>query len=107
MCECIEQLSKMTSVHQLLESINEVVDSDKDGNRIEYLEMILNDLISAQSEQEYRLNFEWLWMKVYLHACCKRKHQIKEWLVQVYQSFDEVTKIALRPTLVYGKYIGK
>ena len=80
--------------------------------KIHALQQLIDDLILAKQDKEYRYNFEYLWQKSYLHACITfkknrtRDHQeILELLLHCYNMMDDVTKIALKPTLVYGKYL--
>ena len=77
-----------------------------DKDKLDCLKQLLNELLNEQDQLEYRVNYEWLWQKIYLHACSKKKVEICTWLETVYSEyFDEVTKIALRPTMVYAKYM--
>ena len=81
--------------------------------KVESMKQLVFDLIEAKKEKEYRYNFEYLWQKAYLHACiCLRKHpttqnyvEMVEFLRGLYEMFDDITKIACKPTLIYGKYV--
>ena len=42
----------------------------------------------------------------YLHVFIK-KINILSWLCQIYNSVDYITQIALKPTIIHGKYIIK
>jgi hypothetical protein len=66
----------------------------------------LTDIL-LNSDLEYRLNFEHIYNQVLLTACINVRKEILEWLLELYQNFDEVTKIALRPSFIYGKYLIK
>jgi hypothetical protein len=46
-----------------------------------------------------------IFLKVYLHACLKKRKEIVEWLLQVYETFDPISKIALRQTFAYGRHL--
>ena len=59
------------------------------------------------TKPEYRPNFEYVFQKVYLHACLKKKLEFIEYLKEVYETFGEIEKMALRHTFIYGKYLLK
>ena len=74
------------------------------------IQQLVEDLLEAKQEKEYRYNFEWLWQKAYLCACIHAKKssehaQIKEYLYECYCMLDPITQMALKPTLLYGKYL--
>ena len=81
--------------------------------KFESLQQLINDLIEAKTNKEYRYNFEYLWQKAYLMSCiwAKRKPdsevhaEIKTYLRECYDMFDEITQMACKPTLLYGKYL--
>jgi trans-aconitate methyltransferase len=52
-------------------------------------------------------NFPWdyIYQKLYLHACLKKKQRIVDWLKSLYSSFDPIQQIALRQMFSYGKYL--
>lgn len=63
--------------------------------------------------QEYSIsllddNFDWpyLFQKVYLHACLKKRNSIAEWLQgSMYSKMDPIQQVALRQVFSYGKYL--
>ena len=54
---------------------------------------------------EYEPNWQYIYHRVYLHACLKKKHAIAEWLTSLFSTFDEVSQIALRQIFAYGRYL--
>jgi len=53
------------------------------------------------------LDLPWdvVYKDVYLHACLKKKPLIVNWLLEVYESMDPITKIALKQLFPYGRYL--
>ena len=49
--------------------------------------------------------WEYLYQKLYLHACLKKKHSIVEWMNSMFEQFDPIQKIALRQMFSYGRYL--
>jgi hypothetical protein len=49
--------------------------------------------------------WEYIYQKLYLHACLKKKVKIVEWLGQLFPTFDPIQQIALRQMFFYGKYL--
>jgi hypothetical protein len=79
-----------------------------DDNNYERLQEIYERLIKENREKrEYRPNFEYVFQKIYLYACIKGDKDVIEWMKRIYETFGDVEKIALKPTLIYGKYILK
>jgi hypothetical protein len=49
--------------------------------------------------------WEYIYQKLYLHACLKRKREIVDWLNGLFTMFDPIQQIALRQMFSYGKYL--
>jgi hypothetical protein len=49
--------------------------------------------------------WEYIYQKLYLHACLKKKHKIVDWLNCMFEQFDPIQKIALRQMFSYGRYL--
>lgn len=67
---------------------------------------------NVEGLQEYYLEYsgenypwEYIYQKLYLHACLKKKHRIVEWMNPLFEQFDPIQKIALRQMFSYGKYL--
>jgi hypothetical protein len=62
--------------------------------------------------QEYYMEYsgetypwEYVYQKLYLHACLKKKTRIVEWMKGLFPQFDPIQQIALRQMFSYGKYL--
>lgn len=53
----------------------------------------------------YSLNWEYIYHRIYLHACLKKKRHIVNWLTSIFTSFDVVSQIGLRQIFPYGRYL--
>ncbi len=51
------------------------------------------------------LDWQRIFLKVYLHACLKQQKQVVDWLMELYESFDPISKIALRQSFAYGRHL--
>ena len=54
------------------------------------------------------LNYDWpyIFQKVYIHSCLKKRQDISEWLhTTMYSKMDPIQQIALRQVFPYGKYL--
>lgn len=49
--------------------------------------------------------WEYVYQKLYLHACLKKKRQVVEWMNGLFERFDPIQKIALRQMFSYGRYL--
>lgn len=56
-------------------------------------------------DENYNLPFDYLFQKVYLHACLKHRKEIVYWLMIVYEELPEIEKIAIRQTFPYGRHL--
>ena len=63
----------------------------------------LQEFYSESASEQYP--WEYIYQKLHLHACLKKKHRIVEWLNQMFEQFDPIQKIALRQMFSYGKYL--
>ena len=63
----------------------------------------LQEFYSESADENYP--WEYIYQKLYLHACLKKKVRIVEWLKAMFQQFDPIQKIALRQMFSYGKYL--
>ena len=77
-----------------------------ENKQYDSLQNLYTDLMRITSK-EYRPNFEYIFQKIYLYACIKGDKEVIEWMKKIYDTFGDVEKIALKPTLIYGKYIFK
>ena len=57
-------------------------------------------------ESDIAVASDWLFQKVYLHACLKKKKPIVDWLMEVYNNeLDDITKISLKQLFPYGRWL--
>ena len=70
----------------------------------DYYEQIF---LSQHEKREYRLNYEYIFQNIYLFVSNKKKEDLMRWMEQIYEGMGVVEKIALKPTLIYGKYLFK
>jgi hypothetical protein len=55
--------------------------------------------------QEEEIAWDHVFLKVYIHACLKKRKDVVEWLTSLYNEFDPIEQIALRQTFAYGRYL--
>jgi hypothetical protein len=72
--------------------------NDLDGLKAEY---------EALQENESQQPWDVIFKDVYLHACLKKRQAIVDWLLTVYESMDDISKIALRQVFPYGRILLK
>ncbi len=49
--------------------------------------------------------WDYIFQKVYLHACLKKKKDIAAWLITLYSVLNPMSQIALRQVFSYGNYL--
>jgi hypothetical protein len=63
----------------------------------------LQEFYGENTEEQYP--WEYIYQKLYLHACLKKKQRIVEWMKPLFEQFDPIQKIALRQMFSYGRYL--
>lgn len=49
--------------------------------------------------------WEYVYQKLYLHACLKKKTQVAEWMRGLFPQFDPIQQIGIRQMFSYGNYL--
>ena len=91
---------------------NNIINSGKeyvDINNITLLKKLYIQIFdfNTNKKNEYKLNFQYIYKTLLLYACTKKKKESIKFLVDLYFIFDDISKIALRQTFFYGKYLLK
>jgi hypothetical protein len=87
---------------------DEVVDLFKHYLSNDMKDHTLNLLQEVASDIRYKNNHEYIFQKIYLFCCLTREKDLLLFLYNnIYRSFDVVKRIALRPCIIYGKYLYK
>lgn len=74
-----------------------------DSNNLNDLENYYKEFLDKKIE--YNINVEYIFKNVYLYAIIKQNKEIILWLINIYNSLDDIIKIALKHTITYGKYL--
>ena len=74
-----------------------------DSNNLKDLENYYKELFDKKID--YNINVEYIFKNVYLYAIIKQNKEIILWLINIYNSFDDIIKIALKHTFTYSKYL--
>ena len=89
----------MTSQKDIIKRCKYLIDVfDLDGIKAYYLEL-------TTVEFDYDINIGYIFKTIFFYGCKKGNKPIIEWMVGLYEVFDESTKIALRQMFFYGKYL--
>lgn len=56
-------------------------------------------------DTDINLNKAFIFKEVFLYACKKMDKAVISWMMEVYNTFDDISKIGLRQTFFYGKYL--
>ena len=70
-----------------------------DEGNIDELQAVFQDV----KEENYA--WEYVYQKLYLHACLKKKVAIVEWMASLFPMFDPIQQIGIRQMFSYGKYL--
>ena len=87
---------------------DEVVDLFKHYITNDMKEHTVNLFQEVASDIKYKNNHEYIFQKIYLFCCIRKNKELLLFLYHnIYRSFDVVKRIALRPCIIYGKYLYK
>jgi hypothetical protein len=87
---------------------DEVVDLFKHYISNDMKEHTLNLFQEVSSNIKYKNNHEYIFQKIYLFCCIRKDKELLLFLYHnIYRTFDVVKRIALRPCIIYGKYLYK
>lgn len=59
----------------------------------------------AEIQSEFDYNWEYIFHRVYLHACLKKKKDIADWLTGMFGTLDPIDQMSLRQIFPYGRYL--
>jgi len=74
---------------------------------IQYAKLGDIDMLKQLYENDPAMRDSYVYQRVLLTACANNKESVVKWLLELYTSFDVITKSGLRPTIIHGKYIIK
>lgn len=74
-----------------------------DRDKLEAAQLYYAELINDYDLSDIPMDF--VFQKIYIHACLKKRHQFAEWLKTCYESMDTIDKIAIRQVFSYGKFL--
>lgn len=77
-----------------------------DKNNQKDLQQYIDQLIYNTDYEDIHPNWQYIFQKIYLHACLKKRSIIVSWLENdIFKLFDSVSQIALRQSFKYGHYL--
>lgn len=80
----------------------------KDLININNLEAFKAYIIQLCENAEYSIDPAFIFQKVYLHACLKKRHEIVDYLIRdCFPILDPIQQIAIRQVFSYGRYLLK
>ena len=59
----------------------------------------------AEIQSESDFNWEYIFYRVYLHACLKKKKDIADWLTEIFAKLDPIDQASLRQIFPYGRHL--
>jgi hypothetical protein len=83
-----------------LKDLKQMVERENLVGLQEYFQCALNGELDSDTEWDY------LFQKLYLHACLKKKVVIAEWLEkEVFPQLPPIQAMAIRQVFPYGKFL--
>lgn len=84
----------------------EVIDQLKFYIDHDALEAAQNYLFEIQETYDLSdLPMDFVFQKVYIHACLKKRRAFLPWLQTLYDALDPIQQIAVRQVFSYGKFL--
>lgn len=86
---------------EIIKEFREFIEDDN----LKMLEFKYDEYIN-KTEFDFKIQWDYIFSKSYLHACLKKRIDISNWLKEkIYSNLPDYVKIAIRHTLNYGSYI--
>jgi hypothetical protein len=63
------------------------------------------DYVEFLREEGEPLAWDYIYQKVYLHACLRKQKHIVDWLLELYKELSVIEQIAIRQIFPYGRYL--
>ena len=63
------------------------------------------DYVQILREEYEALPWDYIYQKVYLHACLKKQTHIVDWLLELYKELNPIEQIAIRQVFPYGRHL--
>ena len=90
----------MDMQQNIIDDLKNIIKKDDIINlRLYYFNIINNTSI------EYSLNLQYIYKEILIFTCYNGTNKILNYLLDIYNLFDDVSKIALRQVFFYCKYI--
>lgn len=67
--------------------------------------MLFLDDAFQDTTLEYRWPWQYIFQQLYLCAVSRNNKELRQYFEEMYNNLDLTTKIALKPTMVYAKYV--
>lgn len=87
----------MQKYRYLIQELKEWIDKDD----LLSLQQFVNEI----DIQDDSMPWDYIYQKAYLHACLKKKKEIKEWFETLFPMFNFLTQSGLKHTFSYGNYL--
>lgn len=84
----------------IIDNLKDIIKKDDIINLKLYYFNIINN-----NSYEYSLNLQYIYKEILIFTCYKGTNKILNFLLDIYNLFDDVSKIALRQVFFYCKYI--
>lgn len=84
--------------------IDEIIQPFKlyiNADNLESCQLYMVELRNTYEE----LPWDYIFQKVYLHACLKKKTTIVDWLLEMYKELNPIEQIAIRQVFPYGRHL--
>jgi hypothetical protein len=59
----------------------------------------------SETQDDYDGVWDYIFKKVYIHACLKKNQPIVDILLKTYEELSEIERIAIRQVFPYGRYL--
>jgi len=83
----------------LIDEIKDAIDKD-DLKAIE-------EIYESLDFNDGRIPWDYVFQKVYLYACLKKKQKFIAWFENIYHQFNPIQQSGIKHTLNYGRFISK
>jgi len=84
-------------VEELIYTFKELINKNDIDAFKAYVDQLLNEYTD--------IPWDYIFEKVYIHACLKKRKDIADFLTEEYKKLDPIQQIAIRHVFSYGRYL--
>jgi hypothetical protein len=73
-----------------------------DRGNVDACKVAVEEFLAEAATEGYEVPWDYMFQKVYIHACLRKQKEIVGWLTTLFETLDPISQIAVRHVFAYG-----